>query len=36
MRASDSGGRKTAKAQEEIAPRTAPLQETSPNWTERL
>jgi hypothetical protein len=36
MRASDSCGRKTAKAKEEIAPGTALLRMTLPSRTERL
>jgi hypothetical protein len=36
MPASDSSGRKTAKAQEEIAQGTALLRMASPSWTEPL
>jgi hypothetical protein len=36
MGASDSGGRQTAKAEAEIAPGTALLRVTLPNWTELL
>jgi hypothetical protein len=36
MGASDSGGRQTAKAWEEIATGTALLRVTLPSWTELL